>query len=341
MNSTSSRTSKRYGVVLAMLVSLVLVLAFLSINYGSATIPFGELIKILLNQGKGTTNYDIVWQVRLPRLVACMVLGGALALSGFLLQTFFHNPIAGPYILGISSGAKLVVAGMMILLIGRYRTVSSAALIGGAFVGAMLSMALVLLVARTLKGHSMLIISGIMIGYICSAMTDFMINFASDAGIVNLHNWARGSFSSIAWEDVGVMIAVVLPTLLLVFMLAKPIGAYQLGENYALSMGLQIKAFRRKLVLLSSILCGAVIAFVGPISFVGIAVPHLAKGMLKTSKPLIVMPVCFLGGGVFCMGCDLIARTAFAPTELGISSVTALLGAPVVIAMMVKKKMNK
>jgi iron complex transport system permease protein len=192
--------------------------------------------------------------------------------------------------------------------------------------------------ARAVQRSSMLIVSGVMIGYICSAITDFIIAFADDANIVNLHNWSRGSFSGTSWEHVRVMAAVVLISSVMVFFMSKPIGAYRLGENYAQNMGVNIRLFRIMLVLLSSILCACVTAFAGPISFVGIAVPHLVKSLLKTSKPIIVIPMCFLGGVIFCLGCDLIARTVFAPTELSISSVTAVIGAPIVISMMVRKR---
>lgn len=183
----------------------------------------------------------------------------------------------------------------------------------------------------------MLIVCGVMVGYICSAVTDFIVAFADDADIVNLHNWSMGSFSGMNWSNIGVMTAVTAAASLAVFLCAKPIGAYQLGEGYAQNMGVNIRLFRVVLILLSSILSACVTAFAGPISFVGIAVPHLVRRLLRTSKPIIVIPACFLGGAVFCLFCDLIARTVFAPTELSISAVTAVFGAPVVIFVMVRK----
>jgi iron complex transport system permease protein len=320
------------------LAALLLILILLNISIGSIYIPPKEIVQIVLNHGGDITNYSIIWKVRLPRMISGIILGGALALSGFLLQTFFNNPIAGPYVLGISSGAKLAVAIVMVSVLGQYHTVSSSVLIAAAFIGAMIAMGIVLLMARAVQRSSMLIVSGVMIGYICSAITDFIIAFADDANIVNLHNWSRGSFSGTSWEHVRVMAAVVLLSSIMVFFMSKPIGAYRLGENYAQNMGVNIRLFRIMLVLLSSILCACVTAFAGPISFVGIAVPHLVKSLLKTSKPIIVIPMCFLGGVIFCLGCDLIARTVFAPTELSISSVTAVIGAPIVISMMVRKR---
>ena len=267
-----------------------------------------------------------------------MILGGALSVSGFLLQTFFSNPIAGPFVLGISSGAKLVVSLVMIVLLGRGIAISSAGMILAAFVGAMLSMGFVLLISGRVKKMSMLVICGVMISYICSAVTDFVVTFADDANIVNLHNWSMGSFSGMSWENIRVMTVVSAAALVTAFLMAKPISAYQMGEVYAQNMGVNILRFRILLILLSSILSACVTAFAGPISFVGIAVPHLVKSLFKTAKPILVIPGCFLGGAVFCLFCDLIARTVFAPTELGISSVTAVIGAPIVIYMMVRNK---
>ena len=218
------------------------------------------------------------------------------------------------------------------------RIVSSYTLILAAFVGSLLSVGFILLFSRRIPSMSTLLVAGIMIGYICTAITDFTVTFAADSDIVNLHNWSKGSFSGMNWSNVGVAATVVGITGGVTFLMAKPIGAYQLGEAYAQSMGVNIKAFRTALIVLSSILSATVTAFAGPISFVGIAVPFLIRHCLNTSKPLVVIPATFLGGGVFCMLCDLIARTAFAPTELNISTVTSIFGAPVVIYMMLRRK---
>ena len=330
----SNRTRLWLG--FAGLVAALLGLIVWNVNAGSVSLSPGEIWNILLT--RGGDNGAIVWNIRLPRILAALLLGGALALSGFLLQTFFSNPIAGPFILGISSGAKLVLSLVMIGFLSRGVTVGSLGLIAAAFSGAMLSMGFVLLISAKVKRMSLLIIGGVMIGYICSAITDFVVAFADDANIVNLHNWSRGSFSGMLWENVGVMAAVVLLVLVLTFLLSKPISAYQLGETYAQNMGVNIKAFRAVLILLSSVLSATVTAFAGPISFVGVAVPHLMRSLFKTAKPIIMIPACFLGGGVFCLLSDLIARTAFAPTELSISAVTALFGAPVVILVMLRRQ---
>ncbi len=330
----------RYFITLTILIVLFVVLLLLNIKLGSVDVSVKDIIKILFNRGGNDADYSIIWKVRLPRIAAGIILGGALTLSGFLLQTFFNNPIAGPYVLGISSGSKMMVAIVMITVLSKYHAVSSGVLIAAAFAGAMLSMGFVLIISRKVKKASMLIVCGVMIGYICSATTDIMITFANDANIVNLHNWSLGSFSGTSWRDVRVMAMVVMSASAIVFLMSKSIGAYQMGESYAQNMGVNIKLFRVMLILLSSFLCACVTAFAGPISFVGIAVPHLVKSFLKTSKPLIVTPMCFLGGSVFCLGCDLIARVLFAPVELSVSSVSSVFGVPIVIYIMLRKRVQ-
>ena len=205
----------------------------------------------------------------------------------------------------------------------------------------MLSMGFVLVIARRVRQMPVLVVCGVMISYICSAITDFVVTFADDANIVNLHNWSMGSFSGTTWDQVRVMAAVVLPVSVLSFCMAKPISAYQMGESYAKNMGLNVQMFRVVLVMLSSVLSACVTAFAGPVSFVGIAVPHLVKSLFQTAKPILMIPACFLGGASFCLFCDLLARTLFAPTELSISTVTAVFGAPVVIYIMIHRKKEK
>lgn len=320
---------------------LLIVLLFLSLIWsacsGSVSVPIMEFLQELREPELRGMAWTIIWEIRLPRALAALILGGALALSGYLLQTFFHNPIAGPFVLGISSGSKLLVALVMVGFLEWNITINSGMLVAAAFAGALLSMLFVLLVARKMEQMAMLIVGGVMIGYICSAITDFVVTFASDADIVNLHNWSRGSFSGMTWENVAVMAGVTFVSAAAVFLLSKPIGAYQMGETYAKSMGVNVAHLRFFMVILSSILSGCVAAFAGPVSFVGIAVPHLIRWLFADTRPLVLIPGCFLGGSVFCLFSDWLARTVFAPTELSISTVTAVFGAPVVIFVMMRK----
>ena len=359
---------KRRRVIIVFVVIAVLLVVFSAMNLLIGTVDV-DVWDILVMRNEGNSDYKIIWDLRLPRMIAAVLLGGALALSGFLLQTFFNNPIAGPFILGISSGAKLVVAFVMIFVIGvsgatpQFLTDFANAIAGmsggsldadgiaavlsngmfvvAAFVGALIAMFFVLLVSRRINSMSMLIVAGVMVGYICSAITDFMINFAPDSKIAALKNWSLGTFSGTNWMEIGIITVVVLVCFAAVFLLSKPISAFQLGEQYARSMGVNIRSFRIALIVLSSLLAATVTAFAGPISFVGIAVPHIIKRALSTSKPIVVIPGAFFGGAIFCLFCDLIARTAFAPTDISISAVTALFGAPIVISILLKREKAK
>ena len=276
---------KRYIISFVVAIIILSVLFLWNVGAGSVDISTSDLFAILAGSGKDETFSQIVWKIRLPRILAAILLGGALSVSGFLLQSFFQNPIAGPYVLGISSGAKLVVALTMIFLLEKGIMISSFGMVMAAFVGSMLAMG-----------------------------------------------------SGMTWENIKMIVVIVGAAVLVTFCLAKPIGAYQMGEAYARNIGVNVKVLRVTMILLSSLLSACVTAFAGPISFVGIAVPHLVRMATKTARPIILIPGCFLCGAVVTLFCDGIARTVFAPTEISISSVTALFLVPVVIAAMLRKQ---
>ena len=330
-------TAKRLTIAYLSMAGALLALFALNLFWGSVALTPRAVAAALLGRGQDALADSIVWQLRLPRAVMAALLGAALSAAGYLLQTFFANPIAGPFVMGISSGAKLAVALTMVVFLNRGLLTSSLTLILAAFAGALAAMAFVLAVARRVQRMSILVICGVMIGYICSAVTDIVVAFAQDSNIVNLHNWSMGSFSGVTWGNVEAAAAIVLPCLGAAFLLSKPMAAYQMGEAYARSVGVPVRAFSAALVLLSSLLAACVTAFAGPISFVGIAVPHLVRQALGSARPLYVLPGCALGGATFCLLCDLIARSLFAPTELSISSVTAVFGAPIVIWLLVRR----
>lgn len=329
---------KRLLISFSGLLIAVLLLSILNLCFGSLETNINEILSVLIGQDNNVTLYNVLMNIRIPRLLSALFLGGALAVSGYLLQTFFNNPIAGPFVLGISSGAKLLVALMMIFLLSNGLVINRAGMVMSAFLGSMISMGIVLLISQKVKNMSILVVCGIMIGYICSAITDFVITFADDSNIVNLHNWSLGSFSGMNMRDAFIIIILIIATVLIAFFFSKPIQAYSLGENYARNMGVNIKFIRVILILLSSFLAAVVTAFAGPISFVGIAMPHLMKQIFKTTKPIIMIPGAFLGGAAITLLCDLIARTMFAPLEVSISSVTAVFLVPVVITMLIKRK---
>lgn len=340
-HSENFKRRSRYTVVFLGLLVAFFVIIVLNINTGNVHISVPKILRILFMRDGDAVEYSIIWKIRLPRILMAAILGGALSLSGFLLQTFFSNPIAGPFVLGISSGAKMVVALAMIIFLKHIGHFSSGVLVLAAFIGSLLSTGFILLMSRKIQHMAALLVGGIMIGYICSAITDFVVTFADDSDIVNLHGWSLGSFSGSSWSNIRVAAVIVAVAAVWTFLLSKPIGAYHLGEHYAQSMGVNIQLFRIMIILLSSILSACVTAFAGPISFVGIAVPFLTRKAFGTSKPIVIIPGTFFAGAVFCMSCDLIARMALAPVELNISTVTSIVGAPIVIYMMVKREKGR
>ncbi len=349
----------RYLFVMLLLFGLLIVGLVMNVNIGSVSIAVSDVLRLVWNgirygmlnafSGgqyaeelaavmKASTESQILFSIRIPRMLLAAILGGALSVSGYLLQVFFRNPIAGPFVLGISSGAKMVVGITLIFLAQYLHNITSLTLIIAAFLGSLLITMLVLLFAQKVQNMSMLLVIGIMVGYICGAVTDFCITFANEHDVVNLTNWSMGTFSGATWDNVKISALLCILGGFAALLLSKPIGAYSLGEGYAMSMGVRIKPFRVLLILLSSLLSACVTALAGPISFVGIAVPHITRTLLKSSKPVFVIPGAFLCGAVFCVFCDLMARTVFAPTELAIGTVTSVFGAPVVIYMMIKRR---
>jgi len=332
----------RYCIVFLSLLILFFIAVIWSIKSGSVDISVKDIFRIVfLRDGTDNVAFNVIWKIRLPRILLSVLLGGALSLSGFLIQTFFRNPIAGPFVLGISSGAKMFLAIVTIAMANVFKQMPLSITVIASFVGSMLSLLLVLLFTGKVKNMSMLLVIGIMIGYICSAVTDLLINFAKESEIVNLTHWSLGTFSGASWQSVRVCSFIVLPALLIAFLLSKPMSAYALGEGYAQSLGMNVKAFRIAIVIVTGVLSACVAAFAGPISFVGIAVPHISRILLKTNKPILMIPASFLCGSVFCVLCDLAARMLFSPTELSISTVTSAIGAPIVIWLMVSRGRKK
>ncbi len=314
----------------AMTVLLVAVVLFCVMS-GSVQISFDELMN------PDSVSASILFDIRIPRVLAAVFAGGALSVAGYCLQTFFHNPVAGPYLLGISSGAKLAVAILLIFLSGSISITGSLAMIGISFFGAMIAMGFVLVLSRHVGSMSMLLVCGVMIGYICTAACDFLVTFANDSDIVNLHNWSKGSLGGISMSQAMVMAIGVTLGVIFTGFLSKPMSAFLVSENYAASLGVNIPIFKIQLVLVSSFLSACVTAFAGPISFVGIAVPHIVRKVIPTARPIILIPACFMSGAIFTCLCDLLSRKLFAPTELSISTVTAIIGSPIVIYMLINR----
>lgn len=345
-----AREWRHFFLLLLALCLLLFLLAYLNLGLGSLTqnalLSPAQIWEVFrqgapdaspVSSSVADLSREVIWKIRLPRLLAAAVLGGALGLSGYLMQQFFRNPIAGPFVLGISANARLFVAIVILFAFEWGFAPSGLLMVLAAFLGALLAMGLVMLLARGLSRPGLLIVSGVMLGYIGSAVTDILLTFADDARVAGLHAWNLGSFSGVNWEQLRLMSTLVLLCTLAAFLLAKPLAAYRLGEAYAHNSGVPLRRFRLLLLALASLLAATVTAFAGPVSFVGMATPHLLRGVLRRGRPLQMIPAVFLAGACFCLGADLLARQLFRPVELNLSTVTAVLGAPVVIRVLYRR----
>ncbi len=282
---------------------------------------------------------DIIKDIRMPRLAASLLGGAALAVAGLLLQIFFRNPIVDPYVLGISNGSTFVAA--LFMLAGLQSGLFGSTPIGrffAAFTGALAVMAIVLLFAMRVKNASTLLIIGIMIGYFCSAGTGFLMTFADKEAVKGFVIYSMGSFSGFMWNEVVMLALISLIFFLASILIGKQLNAFLLGEDYAKSMGVNLRLFRIIIILVSSVLTAVVTAFAGPIAFIGLAVPHIVRMLFKTSDSRVLIPGCILYGAFMTAFCDILARTVFSPRELALSTVTSVFGVPIVIHMIMKNR---
>lgn len=335
------RKSKvRYTIVFVILACLLFLTLALCVGFGSVKIGLREILDILFNK-EATVNpfYDIVWNIRFPRAVATIIGGCSLAASGLLLQIFFKNPIVEPYVLGVSSGASLFVGVIMLggVTLG-FETVSPFMLVLGAFLGSLIVMAIVILFAGKVKNVVTLLVIGMMVGYLCSGVTSVLTAFADKEKLQGFTMWRMGTFSAFTWNQVKVLMIIGIPVILLSMCIVKPLNAFLLGEEYAKSMGVNIKGFRIAIVAISSILAAVVTAFAGPVAFIGLAVPQISRLLFKTTDNKVLLPGTIMLGGIVTSICDLIARTIVSPVELPISAVTSFVGAPIVIFLVLKRR---
>lgn len=337
--------NKRTLLMIVLIIGLVLLL-IISISVGSVNIPFNEVLKILFNaeiDNQAWTN--IIIKSRIPEAITACLTGAGLAVGGLLMQTLFRNPLAGPSILGISSGAGLGVAFVMLFLgshtglfLNQISMFSRLATVFSASVGAILVLFLILFLARRVKDNVMLLIIGIMVGYISAAIVGILNYYGMQENVHSFVLWGLGSFSNITWNQMPVFIPTVLIGLVFSFLLIKPLNLLLLGENYARNLGLNINRARFFIIIVTGLLTAVITAFCGPIAFLGLAVPHLSKQLLKTSNHTILIPAVILNGAVLALVCNIIAKMPGFEGALPINAVTSLIGAPVVILVILRKK---
>lgn len=341
MTSDKINLKKRQTIWFFVITALILCTVLLNIIIGSVPISFSELWQIITDRDTETTKGFIIWNIRLSRAVAAVLGGAFLAVSGLLLQVFFRNPIVGPFILGISSGATLMVSMVMLTTLTLGFTLLSPFMTTlAAFAGAYGVMLIVLSIATRVKSGVTLLIVGLMMSYLCHAVTSVLVAFAEKEKIKGFVLWQLGSFSGFQWSEIQVMIIVGGMILIVVYGLAKPLNAFLLGEDYASSMGVNIRLFRMVILLCACALAGMITAVAGPVAFIGLAVPHMVRLCFNTADNRILVPGCLLMGGVITSLCDFIARMAFSPVELPISAITALFGAPIVLSLLLKRRVS-
>ena len=332
-----------------LLVASILVLFLLNLFLGSVHIPMDSIWNILwgLDGDESVIWQNIIWKSRIPQSLTALVAGAGLAVSGLQMQTVFRNPLAGPSVLGISSGASLGVAFVVLLsgsiggiALSRLGFMGEIALTVAAIVGALSVMALIVYVSQKVHGNVTLLIIGVMIGYVANAVIGVLKFFSVEEDIRAYVIWGLGSFARVSGNQVTVFICIMTVLLPLSFLLIKTLNLLLLGDVYARNLGLNIKRARLQVIACSGVLVAIVTAYCGPITFLGLAVPHLCRGLFRSSDHRVLMPASLLAGAALALLCNLIARMPGFEGALPVNSVTALVGAPVVVSVLFKKRRN-
>lgn len=316
---------------------LLIGLAIVDVCCGAVWISPREIISSWGNQTAGSPIIDrIFFYLRLPKMLTAILAGMALSVSGMMMQTLFRNPLAGPYILGVSSGACLGVA--IATLIGAQLTIhlATSAIASAAIIGSTAVLIMMLPVARKVKNNVSLLIIGMMFGAVAGALVNVMQNISNPDSLKVFITWTLGSLSNVGWGELAVMAAIIMVGMIIVITLMKPLNGLLLGETYAQGLGIHIHRVRTWIVVATGLLAGAVTAFCGPIAFVGVAVPHIARGLMRTSNHRIIIPASALIGANLLLACDIICSLSTYP--LPISTMSALFGAPIIIAIILKNK---
>lgn len=328
-----------------LLLGVLIVLLFVAnLLVGSVSIPAGEVLRILLGEDTGRASWRyIVWEARLPQALTAMLAGSALAACGLLLQTAFRNPLAGVSILGVNSGAGLGVAVVMLLLggtlsAGAFSLSSFFSVLAGAFAGALAVMALILFFSTVVRSNVMLLIIGLMVGYLVSSVVS-LLNFMSTAeGVQSYMVWGMGHFGGVSLRQMPAFAAVVLAGLAGALLLVKPLNALLLGERYAENLGVRVRRVRHVLLVVVGVLTAVTTAFCGPVLFIDLAVPHIARLLLPTANHRLLLPATMLAGAVVALACNLACVLPGGAGLIPLNAVTPLIGAPIVIYVIVRQR---
>jgi iron complex transport system permease protein len=336
--------------LLPLLMVLLVICWLADIALGSVAIPFSSQLDILLGRDVDNPAFrNIIMKIRLPKALTAVLAGAALAVGGLQMQTLFRNPLAGPSVLGVTAGASLGVA-VVTLSAGQATTVYAIQQLGlsgswllvlSASAGAALVLLIILALSLRVNDYVVLLIAGIMIGNITLSLVSLWQYFSQPAQIQNYLLWTFGSLQGVTREHLLILALVSVPGLLLTMLAAKPLNALLLGEAYAKSLGVKVRDLRLLVIIATSLLAGAVTAFCGPIGFVGIAVPHLGRGLLLTANHHVLIPASALLGGISLLLCDIISQVPGSAATLPLNAITALIGSPVVIYVILKNRQQQ
>ena len=337
-------SKKSYTLTFILLLIVLVIIWFVNISLGSISIPFQKIVSILCNVPveKESWNY-ILLNFRIPKAFTAILVGSGLGISGLLMQTLFRNPLAGPFVLGISSGASLGVASLILgaSLFGGYLStiaLSSWTISIASSLGSFLVLFAVLIAVKKIRNTMSILIIGLMFGSISAAIINVLSYFSSAEQLQQFIFWSFGSLGNLSWSELGVFSGILFFSFLLLLTVLKPLNSLLLGENYAKSMGINLKKTRYTVLITTSLMTGVITAFSGPIAFIGLAVPHLTKLVFNTSDHRTLLPAVAVIGAILMLICDAISQLPTSQYTLPINAVTSLFGAPIVIWLLVRKK---
>lgn len=333
-------SKRKQNIIFLVLLLLVAIVFILNVFLGSVIINYKEIFRALFQPDSDIAVYNILWNFRLPKAISAIIIGAGLSVSGLLMQSLFRNPLAGPYVMGISSGASLGVA-IFVLVggAGLFGTVFySYGIAFFAFIGAIIVMLGILLVAIRIKETVSLLIIGIMFASISGALVSILQYFSEASALKQFLIWTLGSLSNISWTQLQIMSIVVVVSLVIAFALQKSLNTLSLSENYAKTLGVSVNKLRLIIIIITSLMAGTITAFAGPIVFIGVAIPHLARGLFKTTNHNTLIKASILIGALILLICDIISQLPGSYNVIPINSISSIFGAPIIIWIIVKNK---
>lgn len=337
-------TAKPYRLSFVFLVVALMLSWLLNIGSGSVDIPFLKVVSSLFGSKSEVASWEyIIWDYRIPKAFTAILVGGGLSLSGLLMQTLFRNPLAGPFVLGISSGASLGAALLLMgtsLIMGMasFSFLGDVSLALAASIGSFLVLSVVMIVAQRVKDSMALLIIGLMFGSITSAIVSVLAYFSSAENLQRFIFWSFGSVGNLSSQQILLLFGIVVVGIVFSILSLKSLNAFLLGENYAQSLGISLKKSRLLIIVATGLLAGGITAFAGPIAFVGLAVPHLTRQIFDTMEHKVLIPAVFLYGAILMLLCDMVAQLPNSANVLPINAITSLVGAPVVIWLLIRKR---